>query len=118
MIAQAARARTGPWGTNRSTRAFAGTRTSAGCAAGIVATAKTGSTASASRATDTRRSSSRNSDEVVTRTIGRSTSANQAGAGSGGSHAQGPTMVTFPGQSDRGYSNGSAVRDSSSGGTE
>jgi hypothetical protein len=56
------------------------------------------------------RSSSWNSDEVVTSTIGSFSASSQAGGSAGGSQSQGPTMRRFSGQSERGYSNGSAVR--------
>src|SRR5215203_7181060 len=42
----------------------------------------------------------------------------QPGGSAGGSQSQGPTSRTFPGQSERGYSNGSAVMYRRSGGAE
>ena len=110
VIAQAARSSTGPCGTKGRTWALAGRAKAGGVGAGSVATTCTGSSARASSAVATSRPSSWNSEEVVTRTIGRSTSASQAG-GVGrrvpGARADHPDVR---GPVVRGYSNGSAVR--------
>jgi hypothetical protein len=53
---------------------------------------------------------------VVTRTIGWPVSASHGGGSAGGSRSQGPTRRMFGGQSERWYSNGSAVRYNTSGG--
>ncbi len=115
VTATAARSRIGPWGRNRSTRAFAGTTRSSGTPAGMVATTVTGSSASASSAVRTRAPSSWNSEDVVTSTSGRSRSSSHAGASAGGSHALAPIITMSAPQSSWWYSNGSAVVTSISG---
>ena len=52
--------------------------------------------------------------EQVTSTSFPSTSSSQAGRSAGGSQSPGPTSLTLAGQSERGYSNGSAVKASTS----
>jgi UDP:flavonoid glycosyltransferase YjiC (YdhE family) len=57
----------------------------------------------------TRRRSFWNSVEQVTSTNGRLSSSSHTGGSAGGSQRPGPTSRTLAGQSERGYSNGSAV---------
>ena len=78
-----------------------------GLPAGTVATTCTGSSANAAIAVSTRSSSPCCSDDVVTRTIGRSIDSNQSGVVSGsGSSTQGPIICTASPQSVWGYWNG------------
>ena len=84
VTAHTARSNTMPCGTNRRTVALAGVaRISSGCPAGRVATTCTGSSASAASAVTSSRESACFSDDVVTRTIGRSIAASQSGARAG-----------------------------------
>src|SRR3954471_18700853 len=99
----------GPCGRNASTRAFAGGENAAGSLAAVVAITATGSSASASSAVETSRPSFLYAVDAETSTIGRVSSASQAGGSPGGSHVIGPTSRTEGGQSLRGYSYGSAV---------
>ena len=75
----------------------------------VVTTTLAPSPASASRAAWASLPSFWNSVEQVTSTSGRFDSSSQAGNFAGGSQMPGPTMRTLGGQSERGYSNGSAV---------
>jgi hypothetical protein len=103
VTAHTARCRIGACGMNEKTRAFGGGVMPAVSWAGNVATTYTFSPESASSAQRTSLPSSWNSDDVVTRTIGWSTSSSQGGGSTGGSQSHGPTIRTFEGQSERGY---------------
>jgi hypothetical protein len=107
VTATAARSSTREWGTNRSTVAFAGTHRSSGTPAGIVTTTCTGSSASAAIAVSTSTVSACRSDDVVTRTMGRSIASSQSGSAvATGSRMHGPIISTAGPHSVCGYWNG------------
>src|SRR5215204_3184710 len=106
---QTARSRTGPCGTNLTMRALGGGVKDEGSTPAVVTTTSTSSPARPSRAARTSFPSFWNSVEQVTRTSGLLVSSSQTDDFADGSQIPGPTMRTLGGQSERGYSNGSAV---------
>src|SRR5215212_12016187 len=106
---QEAHSSKGLCGTKRSMRALGGGVKDEGSTPAVVTTTSMFSSASASRAIRTSLPSFWNSVEQVTSTSGLSNSSSQAVGFAGGSQMPGPTMRTLGGQSERGYSNGSAV---------
>ncbi len=113
-----ARGITWAWETKRSTTTPAGARTVAGSTPAVVHTSCTEeSSPKAPMAASISAASSWNSVEHVTSTIGFSVDIHPgADDGGGGDQSPGPTSFMFAGQSLRGYSKGSAVMCSRSGG--
>ncbi|MGY4652341.1 hypothetical protein ACVWWN_006137 [Mycobacterium sp. URHB0021] len=112
---QTARSSNSPCGTKRRTVALSGIEMRAGIPHGNVATTCTGSSLSAVIAASGNASSPCRSDDVVTSTIGRSTSSIQSLlSAKGRSNSQGPIICTASPQSGWGYSNGSALATSMS----